>query len=213
MKASYYSSQWLHGGIDLSNERYHPNGDFSFHHRCDFDYMTGRQMTCVADSHGHPVCILCGNSVGGTDTHTEIGCRPEGVCPPGTDLWPNGRCWSADDGLPDWMCEADCESMYNWRGWCMNGIDWRMMMQGSSVELSAYPWQDEQYNHYRPICASWDCDGDGAECASQGMSCDPDPGNCVIECIHDSDCQAIDPVPSYPNGFYCDTSLTCVWNP
>jgi hypothetical protein len=108
------------------------------------------------------------------------------------------------------MCEADCETMYSGHGWCMNGLLWRDMAEDHSAILSRYPWTSQQYNYQRPICASWDCDGYGAECAARGRACEPDTGDCVFECITPGDCQAVEPPPAYPNGFVCEETLTCV---
>jgi len=207
LAASSYRAQWLNNTSGMQDPRWHPNGNDSFHTRCDYDSDTGAQMSCVREGQGPAVCKICGH--GPSATHTELGCRPTGTCPAGTQLWPDGRCWDVNDDLPEWMCQADCETMYNGQGYCLNNIDWRMMMEDVSLTLSSYSWKVMPYNYYEPMCASFACDGDGVACAAAGLSCDPDPGNCIDECWSDSDCASSNPPPAYPSSFICTNARTC----
>jgi hypothetical protein len=217
--ASYYKSMWLYGEGDPAEPEFHPNGDFSRRHRCDFDLETGLPMSCVktqftgAGVNETGVCKICGTPGPGDDPElfTQVGCEPEnGICPDGTVEWPDGRCWTMEDGLPPWMCEADCEGMYNGLGWCMHDLSWRWIAEDMSPIMAEYPSSDEEFGYGDPICAERFCEGSGMACAAQGMACRPDDDTCELECWDDADCPASDPLPAYPQGFICDFAThTC----
>jgi hypothetical protein len=212
--AGYYPYMWLYGQDYPEDQELHPNGDFSRHHRCAYDLETGGEMTCVrstflgAGVNETGVCKICGTPPANADPndYTMVGCRSESTCPDGTDLWPDGRCWPSLGGLPEWMCEADCEHLYNGNGWCMHDISWRLMAEDLNPIMNEY--SDTDYGH--PICAERFCEGSGMACAGQGMACRPDEDVCEWECLSDADCQASDPLPAYPQGFVCDPdTFTC----
>lgn len=214
LAAPYYGSMWLLGK-DPEEREFHPNGDYSFHHRCDYDIDTGLQMSCVEEffpgagfNYG-PVCKVCGEPGPNDDPSlfTMVGCEaPNTGCPNGLFLGSDGRCWDTFRGFPSWECEIDCEEAYNGYGWCMNGANWRTLMESKHPDLDAY--KDADYG--LPVCADWSCDDHGIACAASGEACNFD--QCVTECSSDSDCAAGNPAPQYPTGFSCiDGTCRGLW--
>ncbi|PCC74617.1 hypothetical protein SAMN02745121_06982 [Nannocystis exedens] len=197
------------GVASLESPQFHPNGDSAWWARCGHDVDSGRPMTCVdsfypgAAPNVAGTCKICGTPDEGEDPNlfTMIGCRPQnGSCPYGLAEFPDGLCWSESAGPPAWMCEADCEAIYNGHGYCVHDTSWRAWAKKRFPEYATHP--DE---YARPICADFDsCPNSGTGCASRGMACNPATSACDFECFEDSDCESPLPAPAYPADFVCD---------
>jgi len=219
ISAPYYGELWL-THADPEDRVFHPNGDFSWRNRCDFDFQTGEQLVCVQDFfpgaglNRAPVCKRIGAPPPGEDPdlYTSVGLEvgPLDTCPVGYLKDSAGRCWDALRGQPDWECEADCEALYNGLGWCYHGQPWRMLVENLDPVFNAFPFTQAPFTYDKPICAEHvSCGTSGVRCAAQGMACDPATGQCVAECnagaagAGSAQCAASDPPPAYPDGFAC----------
>jgi hypothetical protein len=177
----------------------HPDGDASPLLYCiddpditGFDELvcSGPSETCAdcdSDSGPAPGCE-CDPNVADSCGAGDLVCIPATGYGAGSSF-STGRCWPADDGIPIWECQADCSTIYGETGYCHHG---------------ALPWEGAG----TPICADALCEVGGVACAEEGLYCDPDSGDCVVECngpIHDPDsglfsCEG----RGYPSEFACN---------
>jgi len=205
LDASYYASHWLQGK-DPEAPVFHPNGDFAWNGRCDVDEK-GRPMACVAVSKVG-TCKVCGEPGKGENPalFTYLGCPPKGKdCPEGLSLWPNGKCYDSNRGLPSWECEADCTHRYANEGWCSQGSAWWGWLKTVNDDAGKL-----NQTYQKPICAAFtSCTGSGLSCAAQGKACNTQTGKCVTECTTNAQCQAA----GYPEGFQCFSGGTCRLKP
>lgn len=222
MTADYYYDGFgagTEGGFDLYRSGLHPNGDYSWRHRCFNDHQTGAPMVCNADffpgagQNEWPVCKICGIPSGDDNPYhfTMNGCEPVGMeCPQDHALGTDGKCWNVYDGRPDWECQVDCKGLYGSYGYCMHSGNWLAEMSDKYWVFGEVDLIEPDVPYGDPICADWSCDYDGVQCAWRSEACGHD--ECVAECSIDSDCQDVDPTPGYPNGFHCTNDMTCrVW--
>ena len=197
------------GGADPESPVFHPNGDFAWNGRCGTDDKQ-RQMVCVEGTNGPKkvgTCKICGEPGPGDNPAllTYRGCPPKGKdCPEGMLLWPNGKCWDSNRGLPSWECEADCAHHYNTEGWCSHGGAWWTWLTGVNPDVPKNP------SYSKPICAAANsCAHSGLDCAAKGQACQPDTGKCIAECSPKVTCQKA----GYPEGFQCFSGDTCRLKP
>lgn len=204
---------------DPSDPAMHPNGNFSWRHRCADNEETAEPMVCVADfypgagSNTWPTCKICGTPPDGADPdrYTMIGCPPEGhECPLDLALGLDGKCWDVLEGRPEWECAADCEALYDDTGYCMYAGNWIDFMADSFATAGTLADTEGSGPHHTSICVDWSCDNVGLQCGWRGEACF-NGDECVTECQSDADCQTIaNNAPAYPNGFVCGPDNTCI---
>jgi hypothetical protein len=144
--ADYYYDGFfsgVDGGLDLYQNGLHPNGGYSWKHRCGHDHESGALMVCNggffpgAGQNEWPVCQICGIAPDGYDSslYTTNGCEPVGgsECPQDYALGTDGKCWSVYDGRPEWECQADCKDLYGITGYCMHSGAWMYDVRDEGV--------------------------------------------------------------------------------
>ena len=219
--ADYYYNDFADfGGVgnDPAHVNKHPNGTSAWNHLCFPDETSGRPMVCVSDFYPGaglntwPTCKVCGLPADGEDADrfTMEGCPPVGAeCPEGLALGSDGKCWDATQGRPDWECAADCSSLYGDTGYCQHAGPWLDYMSEHVAAIGAVAADVGTPAYAEPICVDWACPDSGIRCGWQGLACF-NGDVCVEECAQNSDCQANDSAPAYPNGFICSPEHTCI---
>lgn len=218
--AEYYWGGFPFGPYtnDPAHETLHPNGNYSWHHRCAEHHENGEPMVCVADfypgagNNTWPTCKICGTPPEGEDPdhYTMIGCEPEGMeCPQDLMLGLDGKCWDVTEGKPAWECAADCQGLYGDTGYCLHTGNWLDYMRNHSAIVGGVA-DTEGPPHQAPICADWHCPDSGIRCGWQGEACF-NGDSCVTECITDADCHSVaNGAPAYSAAFVCGPENTCV---
>lgn len=198
-----------------TDERHHPDGNFSATKRCWDDYYAnnGPELVCVPFNGDHNSPGVC-RSCAGTDKEIGCTCSPQNqdcggnlTCVPtaGYDdaqngSFSSGRCAST---VPTeqvaWECQANCYDIYGDRGYCYHG---------------EFGYNQGVNGH--PICAFDDLDDFGelngpVQCAMDNKYWDIVNDTCVVECDgNDPQVNTTCVERGYSEDFHCNTAGSCV---
>jgi hypothetical protein len=193
-------------------------------------YCAGENSVCITNGDGGSDCQDCtlGHYAGcPCDTDEQCG-TGDLICWGGADAFSGGRLYSPSglcypySGIPVWSCGYDCRANLDTGAWCYNdfaSLSGRARCMDDLTEIGTleacwaqgYDFGCSNANDGESCVEECMCDHGYSWQDSAGISdcesqCQPSTspaldGECVIECLADSDCQTLH---NYPSEYHCD---------